>query len=280
MNLLPSLTQLAGHGLDNIIYRREIGVTMLGKVRRKSPLLTVNLRMSIVVALCLAAFSTFGFTGLAATSGGFLALFTLTAFPVAFRHAFRSLYRERLAGTLEQLCLTAIPAPELFEGKFYGSLEPFFQARRHLFILSGLLCFAAYQLGAGPMTPMVAAACLIALNHYGYSAQLGTLCGLRTGAGRSKWVPDMLKEMDLNPWTNHLMFLASSGLIYLILAYMLIVFFAGQWFSLGPFPTLFGCALTLLVPIGAAYRMANHERAERERVQRIFRRYLQFERIV
>ncbi len=136
LRLPGSRANLLSYYLDNIIYRHEIGMDTLGHLRKGSPVVVVHIVMLLVIALAVVMFMFRGWMGVMDVTGGFLLLASLSAYPLAYRRAFVSIRRERLSGTLEQLYLTLLHPQELFDGKFYGALAPFFEVRRYLGIFA------------------------------------------------------------------------------------------------------------------------------------------------
>ena len=264
-----------GAFLDNIVYRREIRMDSLGRLRRGSPVFGAHLTMLAVLAVILAAGLFAGWTGVFWTSGGAIALLAAATYPMAFHRSFDSIRRERLAGTLEQIYLTRLTYRQIFEGKFFGALAPFFEVRRYFLLLSVLLCLSTYKSFGGPHWVLAATFSLIAVNHFAFSAFVGALGGLQAGCRGGPMFAALLRGAAgrVNPGFQHGSIALKNSLILALPVFILVAIGLG-----GSDAILFiGYALTLLVPLNSAFELRDRERAERDRAAFGFRSILNFE---
>jgi hypothetical protein len=209
----------------------------------------------------------------------------VTAYPWAFRRAFYSLYRERVSGILEQLCLTSLRPDELFEGKYYGVLAPFYEMRRYMIVYVIIFCVSSIALGGWRTLIGSVTISLFAINHFGYSAQMGVLAGLKAGCKSSKLLNSLMTEWELNPWLNHLMFIVSNRLAIMTLCIALFCYFASMIFGIIILAAIGRAVIALLlilvcfIPFVVAYRLQDHERSVRDQMRKTFKKMIAFEAV-
>lgn len=269
-NLLRSWqSALLSTDLDNIIFRHEVGIDSFGRLRRDSPVVAVHLTMLALTFLLPIIFLVRDWQGVFAASGLVLAGMTLGTYPFAYRRGFLSIRRERLAGTLEQLYMTSLTHNQLFEGKFFGVMAPFFEARRYMLPLSLAFCAASWFVIKGPYWTASIVFALIAMNHIGYSAYIGVLAGLRAGCRGSRSSLPFIQDWDLSPGLTHIQYLLKYSLFLLLpIAFL---FFLGGWAMYSAF------ALMTLIPYCAAIRLRDRQQLERERISRNFKSVFNFD---
>lgn len=280
-NLISAVSGTLRFHLDNIIYRREIGMDAFGRLKKSSPIiLTHGMMLAGLVGTAVPFFAK-QWQLLLGASGGLIAIIVFFAYPVAYYRAFQSFHRERVNGTLEQIYLTSLRPQEIFDGKFYGTLAPFFEVRRYLMTYFFFFIAAVYQLWGFEYAGLTLPIALTLLNHYGFSAYRGILGGIKSGASRGKFWHAFFTDTESNPWLRHIgiMFLTcfSQNMKIICLALFLWAFGYFIWSVVGePAMVLPGLALCL-IPIGVNLHLANYEMAERQRLIRGFRKIFSFE---
>lgn len=258
--------------MDNIVYRHEIGMDPLGRLRPGSPVVSAHAIMASCVAGNIAAIALFSWGGGLRFTFALLILFALVTYPLAYARAYRSLWRERVSGSLEQLYLTSLTTDELFEGMFYGALAPFLEARRYLMVLGILFVVEVGAVAPMPVFLAGAALWLMGINHYGYSAVLGTLAGLKAGClgPAEKYSP--LLDMSLNPLPSQIWnFLKYSLVVAPVLFILIRISGPFDWTLISAY------ALLIMIPYAMSIRLNDRERAERMKLSHHFRKLFSFE---
>ncbi|GEM_PF-6771902 len=267
----PSLT---AERLENVVFRREIGMTTWGRLKPTSPIARAHLLLLGLMALLVPAGLIGGWAGAAWMGGSQLLLIGLAAYPVAFRRAFLALQRERRSGSLEQLYLTRLPLKAIFDGKCQAALAPFEEARPYLWLLGAIVTLAVGRSRGSAYGLLALAGGWSLINHFGFSAGLGVLAGIKAGAAgeRPGWA--LMRQWELNPWPRHAAVMLTTFLIILLpLAFLL--FLAG--FPVGRAALYPAFALTLAIPFRASIDLANHEAAQRDRLRHQVRSIFSFE---
>lgn len=254
---------------DNIVYRHEIRMDTFGRLSPRSPIIAVHVLMAALVGAACLSFLLTGWDGLFKTSGTIIGAMAFVSFPLAYRRAFLPLRYERTSGALEQLYMTSLTHQELFEGKFLGALAPFFEARRYLAVLCGAFTLSAWFATTGPAWLVAASVSLVAINHFGYSAYMGVMTGLRAGARSSRPRFSLFGDWDLNPWPHHLWLNIKYCIPFLVALGVLSLF--------GGSATYPAYVLLVLVPILVAGDLRDREQLARERLARAFHRIFNFE---
>lgn len=260
--------------LDNIIYRHEIRMDPMGRLRKGSPVIAAHALMVLMLGLTAALFVLTSWSGVFYFTGGAIAALAVGTYPLAYRRAFQSLARERASGSLEQLYLTRLTPRQFFEGKFFGLLAPFLEVRRYLMTLSIIFCLSTAFQFPGAAWLGGAVLCLTAINQIGYSACLGTLAGLRSGCRSSKMSYSLWGDWDLNPWPHHLGIILKCC-FYLFPA-LAVLLWAGITSRVAPLMYI-SYGLMLLIPFVSAYHLRDLERAQRDRLAGSIKKLLSFE---
>jgi len=198
--------------------------------------------------------------------------FALATYPLAYFRAYRLLWHERTSGSLEQLYLTSLTTNELFEGMFYGALAPFLEARRYMMAFGILFAVAIFVVHPGPAFLFGVAVWLVALNHCGYSAVLGTLAGLKAGClgPNARFLP--LLEISLNPLPSQIWYFLKYSLFVAPVSLILILISgANGWARYSAY------ALMIMIPYVMSVRLTDLERAERLKLSHHFRKLFSFE---
>lgn len=211
---LPSLgALLVSRSLDNLIFRREIGMDNFARLRMGSPIVLAHLGMWFVLALTAGSWF-LSYTGIGGltdwewvfrVSTSFVITLALTAWPVAYMRAYRSLMRERRFGQLEQIHLTRIPYFEYFEGKFFGIVAPFIESKKYLLLLAWISAGSNFLATRDLWNVvLIAPALLLASDQFALGASLGTTGGLKGATGNRGMFLPMLTNVPMNPWLTHL----------------------------------------------------------------------------
>lgn len=208
---LPSLQPFLLHFyMDNLVFRHEVGMNWMGRLRSGSPVVRAHLLMLMTLAISGGAWLAAGPELAIFISGAVWLLAALLAYFIAFALGRRSIDRERAAGSLDQLCLTLLTDEELFEGKYFGALAPFLEARRylfaHLFLLVAATIAAIPSQGNSAGYIFAVLAALIApmlvipviYIHMMFGIQMGLLAGLHAGALKKSWFSQALGGGDFN----------------------------------------------------------------------------------
>ncbi len=260
--------------LDNIVFRHEIGMDSLGRLRKGSPIRAAHLIMLAVLATVALSYLIESWTGVLYSSGAALLVLALLAYPIAYRRGFLSIHRERVAGTLEQLFLTLLSSRELFDGKFFGSLAPFFEIRRYLMLLSAMFCASVWTLLSGPECVVAVALCLTIINHFGYCAYLGVLGGLKVGGNRVKMRLSVLADVDLSPWPHVWLIVKHARYFFFIL---ILLGGVGRIAFASSAPAYALASLALALTFRATYKLQDREHEEMNRLALTFKKNIRFD---
>lgn len=195
---------LQSSSLDNLVYRREVGISELGRMNSDSPIITAHIIMLALVLVCASLYLAGGWPAVFLSSAGVLAAVSLGSYPWAYRRALVSMQRDRASGMLEQLYLTRLTSEEIFEGKYYGAMAPMTEAWRYVVALAALAAFSAGMETGFVIGILVAVAGIIAINHFGFSSAVGVLAGIRRALRPSAAGRRFALEWRLNPWPLHL----------------------------------------------------------------------------
>jgi hypothetical protein len=273
---LPSLRQRLLHFyIDNLVFRHEIGMNWLGRLRWSSPVIQGHLLMWMVLVLNVMAYLLWQWAGLFYASGGAVLVVSLAAHPVAFRRGYRSIGRERLAGSLEQLCLTLLTDKELFEGKYYGTLAPFLEMRRYLIALALIFCVTLYQI----KLPLEVALCLplpllVLINHYMFSTHMGVMGGMASAAREGDFLRSLLFERETNAYLPQLAMIIRYGIIVIIVLFLTAVLFMLFFTQMIPLLVL----MLYYLPFKMAPMLRDLEAKRRDRLTNRFKRKILFEK--
>lgn len=263
---------LIGVTMENVVFRREVGMDPFGRLRRGSPLYWAHGLMAgwLVLQALLLAFGGWGM--MIAACAVLLVLLTLGTQPFAAIRAGQSLSGDRRSGVLEEMSLTSMTPEEVFDGKFFGLLAPLIEVRRYLMIVGALVCWGVWRLAPGPWFLLALALWLTGMNHIGHSLHLGTLAGIKWGLIGEAGAGRMLRDWRLNPWPDHVWLHLKVGLVVgLPLAFLLWLGTTNPW----TFFSAFG--LLLVVPFYCAVNLAFRQQAEYERMRSMFRSLLNLE---
>jgi hypothetical protein len=137
-------------------------------------------------------------------AGGLAALVALAAYPWACAAGFNLVRRERDRGTWEQLLLTRMPALDLFDAKHAAALEFFRHLGLWMLVWLGASVAALLMEGHTYGAVYWTLPCAILLNHFRYSARIGTLNGLRGACGGTSLWDSLGAAPSLNPYLLHL----------------------------------------------------------------------------
>lgn len=249
--------------LDNIIYRREIGMDIFGRLRAGSPILSTHLFMFGVLGLIGAAYLLAAWPGVLLITGGELACFALSSYPAAYRHAYFSTRRERASGMLEQIWLSRLTDEEIFEGKFQGLLAPFREIRRYLPVIVLAFSLSVWMTTYGPLWIASITLGLLVGAQFGLSAHAGIVGGMRAGLRADRLGYSMLSDWQSNPWLVHSLAIA-PGLA--IVAIPLAILYILAYLSRSLVPLYPGALLTALLPVAShgalrRFQIEQHARA-------------------
>lgn len=258
--------RLLGASIDNLIFRREIGMSVFGRLSPGSPIYWAHGLMAAWLLLGSVAWALWGAWGGVWAFGSVMALLTLGAWPYAMRRAYLGLMKPKSSGAFDEIYLTSISPEVFFEGKRMGLLAPLYEARRYLMAAGLLFCWGILRLFPGPWFLLALVGWLTAINHYGHGAVLGTLAGLKWGLSDAPPLWRMARDWRLNPWPDHLAVLARVGI--LIGPPVLFLFWISRTTDWPLYPAF---ALMLFMPLYAAVQLESRERAARERVGATFR---------
>lgn len=279
---LISSANLIGSFPDSLVYRREIGMDNLGRLRPRNSIIPVHKSMLSLHALLLLIGAVFGLAWMAAAGLVVQVVLSLLAWPVAYRKAFLSMLHDRARGSLEQLWLTRLTAREIFEGKYHGTLAPFGEVRRHMPILTTIIC-TGVLFAAGPLTAVAAfALSLLLLNHFGLSCKLGIIGGIRAGAATTRLTRSMMTERECNPWAIHIFCLLQAALRSMIISIpvgLVLIPFLLTFSMLSGIPAieLFILLVLTLIPLIAAGPLMDYQRKVLDETTKNFRRMISFE---
>lgn len=179
---LPSFQHYLVHFyVDNLVYRAEIRMNWKGRLKWGSPVIQGHFLMVAIMAAVAATWWQLGIQQALNLSACFMALATFGGYFVAFWLGFHSLARERVACTLEPLCLTLLSDEEIMDGKFYGALAPYKETRRYLYPHCLFIAGAVIYTTRDPYRSLATVvALMIALNHLNFSYFMGALAGLHS----------------------------------------------------------------------------------------------------
>ncbi len=137
------------------------------------------------------------------------------------------------------------------------------------------------------MAVLAAVNCLFLINHYGYSASLGVIGGIKAGATTNNIGMAMVKDFELNPFSNHFLFTVLNVNNFKLLGFSALVFVGGYVIydvtrSINLFLVCLYASLAtlLLIPLNTSYHLSNHERGEREKLAKGFRKTLRFDSVM
>lgn len=279
---LISSASLLGSFHDGPIYRHEIGMDSFGRLRPGNPIVRVHAAMLAVHGAILLSGIIFGWRGLLAASAGVQALLALLVWPTAYRKAFLSMFHDRTRGVLEQLWLTRLSSRQLLEGKYYGTLAPFSEVRRHMRIIAFFIFIGGWG-EAGPVGAVgMSMASLVLVNHFGISCTLGVLGGIRAGAATTRLGRSMMRERACNPWAIHLYYLLRSAVYtffigiplgLVLVPFLLTIDILSGVPALGLYVTL----AAILIPMLSAGPLMDYHRKVLDETAKNFRRLLNFE---
>lgn len=184
---MPSFQHFLIHFyIDNLIYRAEIGMNWKGRLKWGSPVIQSHFLMVLIILGVALTWWQLGLGAALYLSAGFMTLVAFGGYFVAFWLGYRSLWRERLARTLEPLCLTLLKDEELMDGKFYGALAPYKETRRYLCLHCIFIAAAVIVITRNPFAALGAIVLLtIAFNHLNFSYYMGALAGLHAAQIRA-----------------------------------------------------------------------------------------------
>ncbi len=267
---LPSIQPLLLHSYsDNLIYRHEIRMNWKGKLVAGSPVLRIHLLMLPTLAASGVSWLVAKWAGVAVVAMATYAVMALLTHFYAFLVGYRSIERERISGTLDQLYLTLLNDQDMFEGKFYAHLDAISEARRYLIVHGVLLVGSLAWLSRAAELPVLATGCLMLIfNHIMFSAQMGLLGGLSAAAHRRGVLPAVFFDSEHNPLLPQVivMFRGTFRLLFvLLLTGGVAVFIDQAW--------VFFLSLIFL-PLDMATGLRDIEVKRREAVMRRFRRKL------
>lgn len=252
-----------------------------GRLKKTSPIVLVHgLMLAGVVAVAVPFFAK-QWELLLGVSGGLIAIIVVSSYPIAYYRAFHSFHRERVHGTLEQIYLTSLRPQEIFDGKFYGTLAPFFEVRKYLITFFFFFLAGYYQLQGLFYASLTLPFALMLFNHYGFSAYRGILGGIKAGASSGRFWHSFFTDTDSNPWLRHigiLWFTCLGQNLKIILMFFLVYFGClFLWGIIGEPAMVLPALVLCLIPIGANLHLSNYEIQERERCIRGFRKIFSFE---
>jgi len=277
-NLISAASGTLRFHLDNIIYRREIGMDSFGRLKKTSPILAAHgLMLACTVAVTITMMSK-RWDLLLYLSGSLVLAMSLGAYPAAYYRAFRSFQRERIHGTLEQIYLTNLRPQEIFDGKFFGTLAIFFEARRYLLFYCVCVMLALFKLLYFEWLLGGIAGLLILVNHYGFSVYRGILGGMKTGAQKSKFLQAFLEDGEHNAYLNHLGVILTGKSLWRVIwgSSFFVMRFLFRWPSLDSCIVMASLA-ALLISFSGNVQLSQYENAERQRFMRGFRKMFNFD---
>jgi len=257
---------LVGVAMENVVFRREVGMDAFGRLRRGSPVYWAHGLMAGWLVLQALIFALGGWRPMVAASSVLLGVLALGTQPFAATRAWRSLDEDRRRGRLEEWSLTSLTPEEVFDGKFFGLLAPLIEVRRYLMIVGVAVCWGAWRLAPGPGFLLALALWLTGINQVGHSLHLGTLAGLKWGLAGQPAAGQIARDWRLNPWPEHLWLHVKVGLVVgLPLAFLLWLGSTNPW-------TLFSAyGLMLVIPFYCAINLHARQQTEYERVRSAFR---------
>ncbi len=283
---LPSLQPFLLHFyMDNLVFRHEVGMNWMGRLRAGSPVVRAHLLMLMTLAISGGGWLAAGPELALFVSGAIWLLAALLAYFAAFALARRSINKERAAGSLDQLCLTLLTDEELFEGKYYGALAPFLEARRYLFVHLALIVAATiaivptqgnlagyiFGLFATFVTPTLLLP--VVYIHMMFGIQMGLLSGLHAGALKKSWISQTLVGGDFNVLLPELLIYLKTipiGVLLFILALVASAMTGG----LGLF---FAPLVLLIFPYRAAAHLRDLAVQRRQKARNKFKRKIVLE---
>lgn len=273
---MPSFQHLLLHFyIDNLVYRAEIRMNWKGRLKWGSPVIQSHFLMILIVLGVGGTWCSLGIGAALCLSAGFMALATFGGYYIAFWLGYRSLWRERLACTLEPLCLTLLNDEELMDGKFYGALAPYIEARRYLYPHCFFIAAAVIQTSRHPVPSLGAIALLLIMfNHLNFSYYMGALAGLHAGQIRAT---SMLGAMIAE--TEYQVILPEAGLFLksffgflILLAGTAFVVFIGlptqSWILTIPF---------FAIPMQMYGELQNMQRYAHDRLRKQFKKKMVFD---
>lgn len=269
---------LASPHWKNAIYRHEVGIDPHGQLKRGSPILRAHTLMLGFLAGLALVFLAFGWPGIFTATLGAGVGIVVAAYPIAIAMGFRTIQRDRESGLLEQLYLTRMDQRELFDGKYYGAMMPWIEARRYLTAVGALFAYSVFIVAPGPWWILGLSAWLMGLNHFGTSASLGTLAGLKKGCAGRNSDYSIWTDFGLNPYVCQLRTMFRREIL-LALFFFGLLGYAGGLFDGNFRPTFLFPAFvfSVLIPFFSAVRLSPRIAEEQTRVAAGFRRLFQFD---
>ncbi len=253
---------LVGIVMENVVFRREIGMDPFGRLRPGSPLFWAHGLMVGCLAVDALLFLMGGWWPMMGGAAVLMGVFVLGTQPYAAARAFGSLARDRSGGALQDLLLTSLEPEEVLEGKFFGLLAPLVEVRRYVLLLGAFVCLGYWRLHPGPWFLLVLAIWLTGVNQIGHSLYFGTLAGIKWGLLGEPRAGQIVRDWRLNPWPFHLWLHVKAGvLLGLPLAFL---FWLG---ARNPWTLYSGFGLLLVVPFYAGVHLHERQQAEYERLK-------------
>ncbi|MCE5230118.1 hypothetical protein LLG95_11035 [bacterium] len=273
---IPSVQHFFLHDyFDNLVYRAEIRMNWKGRLRWSSPVMQAHWLMFMTIGASAGAWRFYGFTGMAAMSFGVMAAVSLLGYFIAFYLGYHSIWRERVAGSLEQLCLTLLSDEDLLNGKFYGVITPFKEARRYLYLHCIAVVAVVGWLTRDPFPTLGSAIALTMMfNHMNFSYFIGALAGLHAAQLKHK---SMLASIILE--REYIVILPEVGVLVRTFLMFAVLFIAAVfvgwivlrhhvWVMLIP---------ALVFPIHMYTELQNIQALQHEKLKRYFKKNIVFE---
>ncbi|MEN6625597.1 MAG: hypothetical protein ABFD69_05140 [Candidatus Sumerlaeia bacterium] len=281
---LPSIQRLLLHFyIDNLVFRHEIGMNWKGKLNRNSPVVQAHFIMLMTFLATAGAEAAFGPEGVMYASEFVLTVAALLGYFIAFAIGYKSIWRERQKATLEQICLSLLSDHEFFEGKFYGGLAPFLEARRYLILHAAVLFGATAWVDGDAVAATFKLVCATMLIvHMNYGCSIGLLAGLRAAqSGNTSMIGAMAAEREYAFLAAEIFALLKAVIDFakFFLPICLILIFARfTWGATISEKDLWIVAVPFLVfPLRAHERLRDLEAGLRDRLMKKFKAKMAFE---